>query len=107
VKSQKSRPGRRAFLRTVGGLGIGLPFLEGLPERSAFAQDAAAAAPSFGMFICTANGVVQAFRQEPEKFWPTQLGALTPDGMRAFANDRATGLLADYASKLLIVRGVN
>ncbi|HWO13184.1 MAG TPA: DUF1552 domain-containing protein [Polyangiaceae bacterium] len=107
MKSQKFRPGRRAFLRTIGGLGIGLPFLEGLPERSAFAQDASAPAPTFGMFICTANGVVQAFRQEPEKFWPTQLGPLTTEGMQAFANDRATGLLADYASKLLIVRGVN
>jgi hypothetical protein len=107
VNSQKVRPGRRAFLRTVGGLGIGLPFLEGLAERSAFAQDAAAAAPTFGMMICTANGVVQAFRQEPEKFWPTDLGPLTTAGMQAFAADRATGLLADYASKLLIVRGVN
>lgn len=107
MKNQTSRPGRRAFLRTVGSLGIGLPFLEGLPERSAFAQEAAAAAPTFGMFICTANGVVQAFRQEPEKFWPTQLGPLTTEGMQAFAGDRATGLLADYASKLLIVKGVN
>jgi hypothetical protein len=107
VKSQKFRPGRRAFLRTVGGLGIGLPFLEGLPERSAFAQEAAALAPTFGMFICTANGVVQAFRQEPEKFWPTELGPLTTESMQAFAGDRATGLLADYASKLLIVKGVN
>jgi len=107
VKNQKVRPGRRAFLRTIGGLGIGLPFLEGLPERSAFAQEAAGPAPTFGMYICTANGVVQAFRQEPEKFWPTQLGPLTTEGMQAFAADRATGLLADYASKLLIVRGVN
>ena len=106
MKTRETRLGRRAFLGTVGGLGIGLPFLEGLPERSAFAQDAAAA-PTFGMFICTANGVVQAFRQEPEKFWPPQVGALTTEGMQAFAEDRATGLLADYASKLLIVRGVN
>jgi hypothetical protein len=107
VKSLKSRPNRRAFLRTVGTLGIGLPFLEGLSERSAFAQAAGEAAPTFGIFICTANGVVQAFRQEPEKFWPTELGPLTTAGMQAFADDRATGLLADYASKLLIVRGVN
>ena len=110
VKKHQSRSGRRAFLRTMGGLGIGLPFLEGLPERSAFAQDSAqpaAPAPTFGMYICTANGVVQAFRQEPEKFWPTQLGPLTTEGMQAFAGDRATGLLADYAAKLLIVKGVN
>jgi hypothetical protein len=107
MKKQQSRPSRRAFLRTIGSLGIGLPFLEGLTERSAFAQEGGAPAPTFGMFICTANGVVQAFRQEPEKFWPTQVGPLTSDGMRAFADDRATGLLADYADKLLIVRGVN
>ncbi len=107
MRSLKSRPGRRAFLRTIGGLGIGLPFLEGLSERSAFAQAAGEPAPTFGMFICTANGVVQAFRQEPEKFWPTELGPLTTAGMQAFADDRATGLLADYASKLLIVHGVN
>jgi hypothetical protein len=94
-------------LRTIGGLGIGLPFLEGLSERSAFAQVVGEAAPTFGMFICTANGVVQAFRQEPEKFWPTELGPLTTEGMQAFADDRATGLLAEHASKLLIVRGIN
>ena len=107
MKSVKSRPGRRAFLRTIGSLGIGLPFLEGLAERSAFAQAEGEPAPTFGMFICTANGVVQAFRQEPEKFWPTEIGPLTTAGMQAFADDRATGLLADYASKLLIVRGIN
>jgi hypothetical protein len=107
VKSRKSRPSRRAFLSTIGGLGIGLPFLEGLSERSAFAQAAGEAAPTFGMFICTANGVVQAFRQEAERFWPTELGPLTTAGMQAFAADRSTGLLADYASQLLIVRGIN
>jgi len=53
-------------LRTLGTLGLGLPFLEGLPERSAWAQ--AAPGPVFGLFICTANGVVQSFRDEPEKF---------------------------------------
>jgi len=91
-------------LRTVGTLGLSLPFLEGLPERSAWAQ--AGAAPVFGMFICTANGVVQSFRDEPEKFWPTTLGPLTVAGMQAFADDRATGVLADYADRLTIVKGI-
>jgi hypothetical protein len=107
VTNRKSRPNRRAFLRTIGSLGIGLPFLEGLSERSAFAQTEGRAAPTFGMFICTANGVVQAFRQEPEKFWPPEIGPLTTAGMQAFASDRATGLLADYADRLLIVRGID
>jgi hypothetical protein len=97
--------GRRSFLRTIGALGLSLPFLEGLPERSAWAQSQAT--PVFGLFICTANGVVQNFRDEPDKFWPTDVGPLSVAGMQAFANDRATGLLADYAQQLNIVRGVN
>ena len=98
-------PSRRAFLRTVGALGLGLPLLEGLQERSAWAQSTPA--PVFGMFICTANGVVQSFREEPEKFWPTALGSLSVSGMQAFASDRATGVLADHAEQLSIVRGIN
>lgn len=95
---------RRAFLRAAGTAGVALPFLEGLPERSAFAQTAAK--PVFGLFICTANGVVQQYGNEPERFWPTTLGPLTTAGMNAFAAERCTGLLAEHASKLLIVRGL-
>ena len=47
---------RRAFLYAAGTTGVALPFLEGLPERSAFAQTPADA--GFAFFICTANGVV-------------------------------------------------
>ncbi|HEY8946139.1 MAG TPA: DUF1552 domain-containing protein, partial [Polyangiaceae bacterium] len=101
----KTRTTRRSFLRGLGTLGVALPFLESIPERSAFAQ--AAPKPVFAFFICTANGVVQAWSNEPEKFWPTQVGPLTTASMQAFAADRCTGLLADYASKLLIVRGIN
>jgi hypothetical protein len=50
---------------------------------------------------------VQKSGSDPEKFWPTAEGALTTASMQAFAADRATGILADFASKLLIVRGVN
>lgn len=59
------------------------------------------------MFICTANGVVQEWNQEPEKFWPTELGPLTTESMNAFAADRCTGLLADHAERLLIIKGVD
>ncbi len=107
MNSRKSRPNRRAFLRTVGGLGLSLPFLESLPERSAFAQEAGDAAPTFGLFICTACGVVQRSGRDPERFWPTDIGPLTTAGMQAFAAERSTGLLADYADRLLIVRGIN
>ncbi len=95
---------RRAFLRGAGGVAVGLPFLEGLPERSAWAQSQK---PVFGFFICTANGVVQQYQTEPEKFWPTDLGPLTTASMQAFAADRCTGILADHAAHLLFVKGIN
>lgn len=102
---KKSAPiKRRNFLRAAGTLGVGLPFLEGIPERSAFAQGES---PRFAFFVCTANGVQQADGREPERFWPTAEGALTTASMQGFAADRCTGLLAEHASRLLFVRGVN
>jgi len=95
---------RRAFLRGAGGVAIGLPFLEGLPERSAWAQSKK---PVFAFFICTANGVVQQYQTEPEKFWPTDLGPVTTASMQASAADRCTGILADHAAHLLFVKGIN
>ncbi len=95
---------RRAFLYAAGTTGVALPFLEGLPERSAFAQTPPN--PVFGLFICTANGVVQASGNEPERFWPTAIGPLTTSAMTAFAAERCTGILAEHAARLLIVRGI-
>ncbi len=63
---------RRAFLRGAGAVAIGLPFLEGLPERSAWAADAA---PVFSFFIVGACGVVG------NKFFPSATGALTTAGL--------------------------
>jgi hypothetical protein len=102
----KNRINRRAFLVATGTTGVALPFLEGLPARSAFAQ-AGTAKPVFGLFISAANGVQQKYSNEPESFWPTEVGPLTKEGMLAFAETRATGLLADHADKLLIIRGVS
>ena len=48
---RKKTVNRRAFLYGAGGIAIGLPFLEGLPERSAWAQDAQ---PIFTFFMCAA-----------------------------------------------------
>jgi hypothetical protein len=100
----RSRINRRAFLHGAGGIAIGLPFLEGLPERSAFG--AMSGSPVFSLFICTANGVVQKDGGDPERFWPTATGPITAQNLAA-ATDRCTGLLSDYASRLLFVRGIN
>ncbi len=100
----RPRINRRAFLRGAGTVGVALPFLEGAPERSAWAQNEN---PVFGFFICTSCGVLQKSGSDPERFWPTTEGALTTESMNAFAAERCTGILADYASRLLIVRGIS
>jgi hypothetical protein len=46
---------RRAFLRAAGGIAIGLPFVEGMPVRSAWAHGPA---PVFGFMGVAACGVV-------------------------------------------------
>ena len=85
---------RRAFLYGAGTIAIGLPFLEGLPERSAWAADAQ---PIFTFFLCAACGV------EPKRFWPASTGALS--GL--LASGKAVDALAAHASNLLIVKGIN
>ncbi len=99
-----SKLNRRTFLYGAGTTGLALPFLEGVPERSAFAAEDD---PRFALFICTANGVVQGFVNDPDRFWPSELGPLTTSSMEADSSERCTGILADYADRLLIVRGMN
>ena len=95
VSPKRQKLNRRAFLYGAGGVAIGLPFLEGLPERSAWAQDAA---PVFTFFICAACGV------EPKRFWPTGNGALTD---LLASGDKSVSKLAEHAENLLIVRNVD
>jgi len=84
---------RRAFLYGAGTIAIGLPFLEGLPERSAWAANAQ---PIFTFFLCGACGV------EPKRFWPGSTGALS--GL--LSSGKAVDALADHAKNLLIVKGI-
>jgi len=103
----RSRINRRAFLRGAGTVAVGLPFLEGMPERSAWGGPGDLGGPPvFGLFICTACGVVQQDGLDPERFWPTATGTLTAAAMEGFAAERATGLLAPYADRLLMLRGI-
>jgi hypothetical protein len=96
VRSRRAPLNRRAFLR-AGTVAIGLPFLEGLPERSAWAADAP---PVFSLFIVAANGVV------PSKFFPNATGALTSASLAA-TSDKATSVLAPHAAKLLFIKNLN
>jgi len=87
---------RRAFLYGAGTLAIGLPFLEGLPERSAWAADKA---PVFSLFIVAACGVVG------KKFFPDATGALSSTSLAGM--DKATSVLAPHAANLLFIKNIN
>lgn len=104
------RVNRRLVLRGACGLMLGLPMLEAFMPRRASAQTATRS--PFVLIVVGDNGVVQAGSTlsgsgEPEKFWPKATGALTRDGLLADKTERSIGELADYAEKLLIVRGLN
>jgi hypothetical protein len=88
---------RRAFLTGAGGVAIGLPFLESLPGKSAWAADGA---PVFTLFIVAQNGVVN------KNFFPSATGALTTASLSANA-DIATSVLAPHAANLLFLKGIN
>jgi len=88
---------RRAFLTGAGTVAIGLPFLEGLPSRSAWAADAT---PVFTFFVVAQNGVVN------KSFFPSATGALTTASL-AGATGMATSVLSPHAANLLFLKGIN
>ncbi len=93
---------RRLFLKGAAGALVGLPLLETfLPSRASPADTA----QQFAIFMRQGNGVQQGLgTDEPDRFWPSKLGALTTASMQA-DGDRAVNELSAFASKLLIVRG--
>src|ERR1700761_4203253 len=94
--------GRRFFLQGAAGAVVGLPLLESFIPKHALAQ--AAGSQTFAVFLRQGNGCQQAgIGTEPERFWPANLGALTTSSMNA-EGGKATSVLKDYASKLLLVR---
>jgi len=91
------RSNRRAFLRGMAGATVALPFLESLPERSAWA--ATGPKPVFGFFLCSVGGVVRS------SFLPAAPGPLTAAGLGAAG--KATSNLSAHADNLLFVSGIN
>ena len=88
---------RRAFLKGAGAVAVALPFLEGLPSRSAWAADSP---PVFTFFIVAQNGQVN------KNFLPAATGALTTAGL-AGATGMATSVLSPHAANLLFLKGIN
>ncbi|WP_437902058.1 DUF1552 domain-containing protein [Sorangium sp. So ce327] len=95
---------RRRVLRGLFGVTVALPFLETFAPRRASAGTGDV--PPFAIFMRQANGVAQAAGDEPDMFWPSETGALTAASMER-DSDRAVSELKDYASKLIMLRGVD
>ncbi|HWP07840.1 MAG TPA: DUF1552 domain-containing protein [Polyangiaceae bacterium] len=96
LPSVRPRMNRRAVLRGLFGASVGLPFLESLPDRSAWAADQK---PVFSLFICAVEGIV------PTAFFPNELGVLTAKDLAAAG--KATSELSRHAEHLLFVKGIN
>ncbi|HEY5921621.1 MAG TPA: DUF1552 domain-containing protein [Kofleriaceae bacterium] len=96
---------RRRFLQGVGGAVVALPLLESVKWIS----KAGAAEPEkkvYSFFIRQGNGCQQAgYNNEPERFWPRNLGPLTTSILGTDNADRALSILAPHAASLTLVRG--
>ncbi|MDD9965147.1 MAG: DUF1552 domain-containing protein [Myxococcales bacterium] len=97
VPSSNRTVSRRSFLTGAGAVAVGLPFLEGMPSRSAWAQDAA---PVFTFFVVAQNGVVG------KNFFPSSLGPISAQSL-AGAGDVATAVLSPHAENLLFIKGID
>jgi hypothetical protein len=96
---------RRRFLAAAGAV-LPLPFLPSL--GCAGGGTDAKPPPSTGhplVVIRNASGVAQEDGEEPEMFWPHQLGALTTESLATTDADRVVSELAVHAERLLMVRG--
>jgi len=97
---------RRVILKGLGGATLALPWLETLAPRRASAADSVV--PPFAIFFRQANGVAALqetleIGNEPERFWPREVGALTPENVAG----RALEELGPHLPKILAIKNVN
>ena len=101
----RSKLTRRTILR-AGSVAVTLPLLDAFSPRRAFAQRDVD--NTFAIFMRQANGVACAqeneeLGNEPERFWPRNVGALTDENL----SGRALEELVEHRDRLLVVGGVN
>ncbi|MCX4244008.1 DUF1552 domain-containing protein [Paraliomyxa miuraensis] len=93
---------RRTFLKGLGGFSLALPVLEGL-RTGGTARAGEIVIDPYAIFLRQANGCASAQNTEvgaePERFWPSAQGELTPATMAGRAIDELT----DHYTKILAV----
>jgi hypothetical protein len=101
----KNNFGRRRFLRGAGGVALGLPALDIFQPRRARAD--AGKRKIYSALVLQQNGAIQGNGGDPDLYWPRAMGAITDAAMMGADKDRTSSELAGYASKLIMVRGLN
>ena len=104
VMNPKNKIARRRFLRGAFGVTVGLPALDIFFDGKAHAQQAAPRI--YSALMLQQNGALQG-HDEPDRFWPRNLGPISQSAMLGADSDRATSELADYWDKLNFVRGLD
>lgn len=93
---------RRTILKGLGGLTLALPFLEGL-RSSGTARAGDVLVEPYAIFFRQANGCASAQNtevgSEPERFWPSAEGQITPETLAGRALDE---LSAHHQSLLAV-----
>jgi hypothetical protein len=97
---------RRNVLLGLGGVSVGLPFLDSIAPKEAVA--AGETALPFAIFCRQGNGVQQLINNdEPERFWPSFAPGAMTQAQLAADTERALSELSAHAAKLNIIRGID
>lgn len=104
MKSQKL-VNRRLVLRGLGGVAVGLPMLDVFAPKGAEAQ--AAARPVYSALMLQQNGAIQGNGEDPDMFWPSQVGAIDKATLAGKDAAQTISELADYADKIACVQGMD
>lgn len=104
MKSQKLIS-RRLVLRGLGGVAVGLPMLDVFAPKGAAAQ--AAARPVYSALMLQQNGAIQGNGDDPDMFWPSQVGAIDKPTLLGKDSAQTISELADYADKVACVQGMD
>jgi hypothetical protein len=101
-----TRPSRRQFLVGAAGATLPLPLLSSLWPRGAHASGVSRPVHPL-IVVRAASGVAQEDGEDPDLFWPGELGGLTQSSLAERDGGQVVSELAEYAERLLMVRGTS
>lgn len=104
MKLKQHRFSRRAVLTGLGGVTLGLPWLESL-RTPAWANTNDGGPPRHLFVMRNGNGVQQADGAEPDRFWPSATGVIDSTILSTRDSGRTASELATFGEHLTFVKG--